>query len=101
MDKEKICKQEKNYIECTCIKYVDCDAVTLERVLNFFSGSEEIPPEGFPNIPTLSFNNDNPFPTSSTCAVELTLPTRYSKDSVQFKKMMNIAFTCRGGFGKS
>ena len=76
-------------------------AVTLPMVLNFFSGAEEVPPEGFHNEVVLSFNPINPFPTSSTCAVELTLPSQYSNDYYTFKKMLDIGFTCHRGFGKS
>ena len=75
--------------------------VTSSKVLNFFSGAEEIPPEGFPYEPSLSLNPENPFPTSSMCAVELTLPTKYSDDYLTFKKMLDIAFMCHGGFGKT
>lgn len=75
--------------------------VTLSKVLNFFSGAEEIPENGFPNEPVLSFNPADVFPTASTCAIELTLPTMYSDNYYQFKKMMNIALTCHGGFGKT
>ena len=52
--------------------------------------------------PSLSFNPENPFPTPSTCAaVELILFTKYSDDYLTFKKMLDIAFTCHGGFGKT
>ncbi len=81
--------------------FIDCNPVTLSLVLSFFSGSEVIPPQGFPNKPTLNFNADDPFPTASTCAIELTLPTKYSDGYSNFKRMMNIAFTCHGGFGKT
>ena len=75
--------------------------VTLSKVLNFFSGADEIPENGFQNEPVLSFNSDDVFPTASTCAIELTLPTMYSNNYCMFKKMMNLALTCHGGFGKS
>lgn len=74
--------------------------VTLERVLNFFTGAEEIPPEGFNNQPVLNFNPNEVLPTSSTCAVQLTLPTKYSEDYEAFKKMLDMGFVCHGGFGK-
>lgn len=76
--------------------------VTLGRILNFFTGAEEIPPEGFNHPPVLTFNPDEVFPTSSTCAVELVLPTytQYSEDYERFKQMLDMGFICHGGFGK-
>ena len=75
--------------------------VSLETILYFFTGAEEIPPEGFNNPPTLSFNPDEVFPTSSTCAVELTLPTQYSGDYGRVKEMLDIGFICHGGVWKT
>ena len=72
--------------------------VSLRSVLSFFSGGEEIPPMGFQFEPELNFNPDNVYPTASTCAVQLTLPTRY-KEYEAFKHAMTIGFTCHGGLG--
>lgn len=54
-------------------------------------------PLGFEGC-TLSFNPKQPYPTASTCAVELTLPTKYSNFE-EFKTHLDIAFTMHGGFG--
>lgn len=74
--------------------------ITLGTILAFFTGAEEIPPTGFPHSPVLSFNPVNPYPTASTCAAELTLPTMYTEPS-EFKRSLDVAFTCHGGFGLS
>lgn len=74
--------------------------ILLSTVLNFFTGADEIPPCGFPHDGVLSFNAANPFPTASTCAVELTLPTQYN-NFYSFKQKMDIALLYHGGFGLS
>lgn len=71
--------------------------VSLDMVLSFFTGTDRVPPLGYPRV-VLSFNHSNPYPTSSTCAVELTLPTIY-QDYDTFKHHLDVAFTMHGGFG--
>ena len=55
------------------------DAVTLrlEDCLVFFTAAERLPPGGFNKVCTLNFNLLNVYPTASTCALVLTLPTMY------------------------
>lgn len=81
--------------------FPDVEVVTLQRILNFFSGAEEVPPLGFPRTPTLNFNSDNIYPTASTCGVQLTLPDRYYSNFQEFEKALNTAFLFHGGFGLS
>ena len=52
-----------------------CD-VTLEQVLGFTTGSMIPPPMGFHGC-SLLFSLEDPYPTSSTCSMELTLPLKY------------------------
>ena len=78
------------------------DKVTLETVLSFFTGGEEIPPGGYGAMlhPFLNFNNEQPYPTASTCSINLTLPTKYASMSYPaFKSAMDTAMLCHGGFG--
>ena len=58
--------------------------MNLERVLSFFIGAEEIPPGSYGALlqPCLNFNEQQPYPTASTCAITLTLPTRYSRSLI-------------------
>lgn len=70
--------------------------VTLAMIMSFFTGSDHIPPLGLPDG-TLSFNPENAYPTASTCAIELTLPTKLSRED--FRKNLTTAFTMHGGFG--
>ena len=80
----------------------DCTAphlLSLENVLNFFTGSEVVPPQGFDPKPTLMFNSEIMFPTASTCALELCLPTRYYNDYTAFSEKLTLGFTSHGGFG--
>ena len=74
--------------------------ISLTKLLNFFTGANEIPVGGFRIVPTLGFSANNPYPVSSTCSMELILPTIYT-DYTKFKESMNTAITFHRGFGKS
>ena len=56
---------------------------------------------GFPRDPVLRVNASDLYPTASTCAIELILPTQYSDDYESFRNAMNVGLTCHDGFGKS
>ena len=71
--------------------------VSLEMILSFFTGADAIPPLGYQSV-TLNFNSMNKYPTASTCAVQLTLPTRHTEYK-DFKRELNVAFSMHGGFG--
>ena len=68
--------------------------------MTFFSGAEVVPPMGYPHDPEMNFNHDSLYPTASTCALQLTLPTCYSEYG-HFKCALDTAFTMDGGFGLS
>ena len=71
--------------------------VSLKTILAFFTGADCIPPLRYATA-TLTFNPTNPYPTASTCAIQLTLPTKY--ESFQdFKEHMDTTFKMHGGFG--
>ena len=81
------------------IIYIAGTGVSIPMIINFFSGSESVPPCGFPpGKPVLSFNNQNPYPTASICAIELTLPTKYTVYQ-EFKQKLDQVFKMHGGFG--
>lgn len=88
----------------TCLSitslYHAASGVSLRMVMTFFSGAEVMPPMGYPHDPEINFNDNSPYPTSSTCALQLTLPTCYSEYS-KFKHALDTAFTMHGGFGLS
>lgn len=65
-------------------------------ILHFFCGATVLPRAGKP-IPHF---NDDVYPTASTCALEMTLPTRYN-DYKEFKYRLDQVFTMHRGFGKS
>ena len=78
------------------------ERVSLEDVLSFITGAEEILPGGYGWLitPQIHFSDIQPYPTASTCAIALTLPTKYYDEPYDvFKKAMNTAMTCHGGFG--
>ena len=74
--------------------------LSLKTVLSFFTGAEEIPTTGFGEAPSLAFSHsDSPFPTASTCATQLVLPTK-NKDQTSFNDKMIYGLLNHGGFGK-
>lgn len=91
--------------KCITIFFTVLEPVNLETVLLFFTGAEEIPPTGYElssGQPVLNFNNTSPYPTASTCAIVLTLPTKYHQQPYSvFKRMMDTAMVSHGGFGLS
>lgn len=76
------------------------EVVTLPMILSFFTGSESIPPLGFPHDPVLNFSDTSIYPTASTCAIQLTLPLCYT-DYDKFKDALTMGFRNHGGFGLS
>ena len=48
----------------------------------------------------INFNDDNIYPTSSTCALQLTLPTLYLNFE-SFKSALDTGFLMHGVFGLS
>ena len=80
---------------------MDTTTVTLDTVLQFFR-ADQIPHVGDPRDPSLHFNSANihVYPTASTCAIELTLPTKYSTYG-EFKHSLTTGFLYHGGFGLS
>ena len=73
--------------------------VSVEDVLIFFSGAASIPPLRFDTEPALYFNPKSWYPTASTCAVTLTLPTKYHDNYADFRSNMTKALAWHGGFG--
>lgn len=75
------------------------DMLYLGNCLSFFTGASQIPPTGFDIASTLNFNSINIYPTASTCALTLTLPTKYHSSYLLFKEKVLFAFCNHGGFG--
>lgn len=69
-------------------------SVSLPMVL---TGADSIPPLGLDHA-SLNFNESNAYPTASTCALELTLPTKHWTYD-EFMQHFDVAFTMHGGFG--
>ena len=67
-------------------------------VLAFFTGTDTLPPLGLEVGPTLNFSAINVFPTASTCAMILTLLTKYLTYP-DFKEKFIYGMTNHGGFG--
>lgn len=80
------------------IIYTDQE-VQLEDVMAFWSGASSIPPMGFFKEPQLSFSDTAPYPTASTCALKLVLPTSHHDNYDEFKAKCLFALQNHGGFG--
>ena len=72
-------------------------AATTGDILSFFTGADNIPPQGLGSA-TLTFNDSNVYPTASTCGLCLTLPTMYN-DYASFRDKFIFAMLNHGGFG--
>ena len=88
---------------CHQIMYYCAEAevqqVTLGQVLSFFTGAERPPPMGFDEEAGIWFSPTATFPTASTCALELTLPTKYHDNADMFHEKMLYGLQNHGGFG--
>ena len=74
-------------------------ATKRKKLLSFFTGEEDIPFSGFTTIPSITFDHtNNPFPSSSTCILELKLPVVHT-EYVDFETRINEALQDHGGFG--
>ena len=67
--------------------------------MSFTTGFTIAPPGGIHGC-VLMFSTEDPFPTASTCSMELKLPLQYDL-FVDFKEACRVAFTMHGGFGLS
>ena len=75
-------------------------SVKLDDLLAFSTGADRIPPLGLSIQPSLVFLHGacGIYPTSSTCSLEVRLPTTHS-DYLSFKDAMIAALKGHGGFG--
>ena len=71
----------------------------LRGVLSFLTGAERLPPLGLPYSPSKYFSETNEYPTASTCAIHMCLPTVHWNDYSTFKKILTLSFKHHGGFG--
>ena len=86
------------YFHHFCVGETDT-CIEFATVLSFTTGAEAIPPMGFNEPLSLHFNSYNQFPTASTSALELTLPTQYYNNCNEFKKKKTYGMKNHGGFG--
>ena len=86
-------------IYCVAVLAAGDAPVDIGDCLALFTGAECIPPTGFDTNCTLNFNSSAVYPTASTCALLLTLPTKYYEDYYHFKDKMFFGLMNHGGFG--
>ncbi|XP_028667124.1 G2/M phase-specific E3 ubiquitin-protein ligase-like [Erpetoichthys calabaricus] len=76
------------------------DAVTLEEILIFATGSDSVPPLGFFPEPSLEFLHcKSKFPLANTCDCILRIPL--TNNYTNFKNNMNFGIRNSPGFGKA
>lgn len=75
---------------CVDDETADEAGVTIEHVLVFFTGASSVPILGWPHEPELFFDPVSMFPTASTCAIQLTLPSKYEISNVSCCKVFLI-----------
>ncbi|XP_071821218.1 uncharacterized protein [Apostichopus japonicus] len=91
--------------ECSMSAEEDDESVVvgMHHILRFCTGADSIPPIGFEKQIDISFYTPvegiKPYPTSSTCGLELHLP-RGITDADKFARLMTEAILCSPGFGK-
>ena len=73
----------------------------LEDVLVFFTGADQVPPLGFDKDCSVTFlhNPTSKLATSSTCDLELCLPTCHGEDYTSFKEAFTMSLKDNDGFG--
>ena len=69
------------------------------KVLSFCTGSKYSPPLGFDEPITVRFDSTNDLPLASTCAMQLTLPSKCNNNSSKFKENMVFALLNHRGLG--
>ncbi len=72
-----------------------------EDVLVFFTGADRVPPLGFEKKPKVTFlhESDRKFCTSSTCDIQLRLPTSHGEDYQSFQEAIVMSLRDNDGFG--
>ena len=70
-------------------------SITLADILNFITGSTEVPPMGFSPAPSICFSTGTAFPLASTCSNCLTLPLGLPYDVFRY----NVSFGIKNSPG--
>lgn len=73
--------------------------VSLSTLLSFCTGSKYPPPLGFGQPITIRFDGNTDWPLASTCALQLTLPSKFHNNCSKFKDNIAFALLNHGGFG--
>ncbi|XP_016099228.1 uncharacterized protein [Sinocyclocheilus grahami] len=77
----------------------ECNAVTLEMIMEFATGAYTVPPLGFPHHPQIEFLHQDGkfFPEANTCLIVLRLPIHTEYE--MFKKHMTEGIVQSPSFG--
>ena len=72
--------------------------MSLESILQFFSGASKLPATGFDETPKITFTSENVLPYTSTYALKVTFPRSLGLLSYDdFESKMDLCI--RGSFG--
>ena len=90
--------RDRSTCRCTWKK----ELLKLEDLLSFCTGSDRIPPGGFPSPPIIYFSHDesNKLTTASTCDSSIILPTCYHNNQEMFEEMLVLSLKGYDGFGR-
>ncbi|KAA0724081.1 G2/M phase-specific E3 ubiquitin-protein ligase [Triplophysa tibetana] len=77
----------------------ECNAITLQMIMEFATGASSVPPLGFPYSPQIEFLHDHGkiFPEANTCLVVLRLPIHAEYE--MFKRYMTDGIVQSPTFG--
>ena len=76
------------------------NAVKIEEILQFMSGSSKIPATGFDGTPTIRFTDGDRLPKVSTCDLSITFSRKMGNLTYeQFNERMTLAIQGSKGFG--
>ena len=83
-----------------CIIHSDGRCVSLENILQFFSGASKLPATGFDETPKNSFTSEDVLPYTSTCALKITFPRSLGVLSYDdFESKIDSCICSSFGFG--
>ena len=96
-----LCAAKNGKLELVNGGEVETFALECKTILEFATGSSRPPAIGFLSPPTISFQNNSPFPRSNTCTNTLYLSVaRPLPTSDQFIYRMTYGILNAAGFGR-
>lgn len=83
-----------------CVDQGEQGSPSLKDIMIFLTGCESIPPLGFGINPTIEFTDEEQFPISSTCSLNLIFSRKMKTSFTGFKEVMDLTILGSDGFGR-